>query len=440
MSTAQREPGDPAESGADVPAQRRPVGAQASRYDLFLTVAGDLDRVTTAYDAELMVSTMLGAAYAVADTGRAAVLTDTADGLRRHLSRRRTRTAALLRAVLATLGPGGGARTRPARQHPTTGADPTAADPKGGQPPATGADAPARRDPPETPAWLAHLGAVRPTGAHAFGDQYGNQVTYLASFAYADETAGGPEHVVAALVDHSLGHVRDLFIAAPAGALLAQLAAAAATDAEMRLVEVEPGELRATVERYLTVTDELPELPEARSLTSDRALAAQRLRLLPARAEAVVPTLADFQAAPEATRLASADPESVSFALKLINEYGQPDPLRWSPPAIGEFLLEWLPARALLDRADIQLIPTALSAWVRWAGRVGGLSPRAVAQNVAAVAGHRPEFVRRARSGSHRSQAARAMAELLADGVDLNDERAVADWLDDFNAREEPGG
>lgn len=394
----------------DVPAQRRRDDLAAARYDLFLSVAGDLERVSTAYDAELVVSTMLGAAYGIADGDRAAVLAETAEGLRRYLARRRTRHAALLRAVLAAIADrdrrsGGRAKARPAA-------------------------------PADPPAWLAQLGAVRPTGAHAFGDQHGNQITYLASFAYAEPAAGGPDHVIAALVDHDLGHVKDLFVAAPAGALLAQLEAAAATDPHVRLVEVEPGELRGAVERYLDVTDRLPELPEARSLTSDRALVGHRLGLLPVPAEEPPLTVADFQAAPEASRLSGADDESLTFALKLIAGFGADDPLRWNPATVESFLLDWLPARALLDRDDIELVPRVLSAWVRWAGRMSGLPPRAVAQNVAAVATHRAEFARRARSGSHRSEAARATAALLADGVDLNDERAVADWLDDYNSRD----
>jgi hypothetical protein len=397
----------------DVPAQRRRADLAAARYDLFLSVAVDLERVGTAYDAELVVSTMLGAAYGIADGDRAAVLAETAEGLRRHLARRRTRHAALLRAVLAAL---------------------TAVP---GRDAASGGRAKARPAPPaDPPAWLAQLGHVRPTGAHAFGDQHGNQITYLASFAYTDPVAGGPDHVIAALVDHDLGHVKDLFVAAPAGALLAQLEAAATTDPDVRLVEVDPGELRGAVERYLDVTDRLPELPAARSLTSDRAFAGHRLRLLPMPEEEPPLTVADFQAAPEASRLKGADDESLTFALKLIAGFGVSDPLRWSPATVENFLLDWLPARTLLDRDDIDLIPTALSAWVRWAGRMSGLPPRAVAQNVAAVATHRAEFARRARSGSHRSEAARATAALLADGVDLNDERAVAEWLDDYNSRD----
>jgi hypothetical protein len=380
------------EAAGEVPAQRR--SAAAERYDLFLSVAGDLDRVGSAYDAELVVSTMLGAAYAIADGNRAAVLADTTEGLRQHLTRNQTRPAALLQAVLATYGD----------------------------------DAPDAPDDP--PRWLEHLAQVRPTGAHVFGDK--GSVTYLASFTYDDPDDGGPDHVVAAVVDHDEGHLRDLFVAAPAGALLAQLEAATATDPKVRLTEVDPRKLRAEVERFLATTDDLATLPETRSLTSDRALAALRLRLLPENDEL---TVKDFLDAPEAARIAKADAESRDFALKLISGFAESDPLRWDPTTVRTFLLDWLPARALLDRADIELVPKVLSAWVRWAGRMSGLPAREVAQNVAAVALNRTEFAQRARSGSHRSEAATAMIEMLKDGVDLDDEKAVADWLADYNLR-----
>jgi hypothetical protein len=374
-----------------------PTPEHARRYDLFLSVAGDLDRVGTAYDAELVVSTMLGAAYAIADGDRAQVLIDTTEGLRQHLAEKQTRPAELLKAVLAT------------HENETP-------------------------IPPENPpAWLAQLANVRPTAAHTFSDRAGTQVTYLASFAYAEPAAGGPEHVVAAVVDHDLGHLRDLFIAAPADVLLKQLQTAAESDSNVQLVEVDPGELRGVVERHLEATDRLAELPEARSLTSDRALAALRLRLLPEPAETL--TIKDFLAAPEAARIHTADAESRDFALKLISSFAADDPLRWSPVTVQNFLLDWLPARALLDRADIDLVPKVLSAWVRWAGRMSGLAPREVAQNVAAVATNRAEFAARARSGSHRSEAAQAMIDMLTEGVDVNDEQAVAAWLNDYNSR-----
>jgi hypothetical protein len=392
------ESGTPRDTGnGEVPTQRQSADLAESRYELFLSVAGDLDRVDTAYDAELVVSTMLGAAYAIAPGNRAEVLAETTAGLRHHLAGRNTRPAELLKAVLATYADG-----RP-------------------EPPA------------DPPAWLTQLARVRPTGAHAFGDRDGNQITYLASFAYTDPDAGGPEHVVAAVVDHESGHLKDLFVAAPAGALLAQLEAATATDATMHMVEVDPGELRGEVERFLSTTDNLAELPEARSLTSDRALAALRLRLLPEPEEKL--TVQDFLDAPEATRIRKADSESMNFALKLISSFAANDPLRWDAGTVKDFLLDWMPARALLDRADIELIPSVLSAWVRWAGRMSGLPAREVAQNVAAVAMNRTEFAKRARSGSHRSEAAQAMIDMLAEGVDVNDEKAVADWLAGYNSR-----
>jgi hypothetical protein len=403
--------------GPDVPGQRRPAEpAPASRYELFVDVAKDLARVRTAYDAELLVSTMLGAAYGIADTARMTALADTASGLRQHLSRRRSHQATLLRAVLAALV-----------QPPTSrAATVTASAAKTRSTAATG-----------PPAWLEHLGSVKLTGSYAFADEYQDQVSYLATFAYTDEENGGPEHVLSALVDHNLGYVKDLFVAAPAAALLAQLGAAAATDETMRLFEVEPGELRATVESYLSMTDELRQLPDTESLTSDRALAAHRLRLLPtAGAPPTRPGAEDFRAAPEARRLSQADEDSLEFCLRLIAEYASSDPLRWSPAAVQAFLLDWVPARAVLDRADTRLLPAVLSAWVRWAGRISGLTPRAVAQSVAAVAQTREEFTTRIQTGSHREPATKAMAQLLADGVDPNDDDAVAAWLAEYNANE----
>jgi len=389
----------PPEPSPDVPEQRRPAEDPTARYELFVDVARNLDQVPTAYDAELLVSTMLGAPYAIADTDRAVAISSTADGLRRHLARRRNRTALLLRTVLGVM----------VQDRQATMTDP--------------------------PSWVPHVGQVKLTGTYTFGDQFRDQVTYLATFAYADEENGGPEHALAALVDHRTGHVSDLFMCAPAGALLSQLEAAASTDEAMRMAAVDPGELRAEVERHLAVTDELPELPDAKSLTSDRALAAHRLRLLPTVAPSG-PDPVDFRESPEAARLAGADDEALTFCLKLIQGYAQRDPLRWSPALVEDFLLEWVPARALLDRADRKLLPAVLSAWVRWSGRVSGLTPKAVAQLVTAVVAHRDEFARRAESGSHRSEAAQAMAQLLADGIDLNDEAAVAAWIEEYNARE----
>jgi hypothetical protein len=367
------------------------------RFDLVLQAAGDLARVERAYDAELLVSALLGSVYAVAEPDRWAAVTAFAADLRRHLSRQRSPEAALLRHALAGFVPG------------------------------------ARRA-ADGPQWTASVGRARPAGAYARVDEYGDQTSYLATFGYPDQSAGGPQHAVVALVDHNLGYVQDLVVTA-----------AVSVDG---YVPVRPALLRAEVERHLAATDRLEQPPGEDSFVTDRALAGMRLRLLPSLAAAPAASpqpltgpqravlLEDFRVAPESQRLRGG--ASAVFCLELIFEYAESrpdrDPLRWSPAAVDLFLLDWVPRKALLDNEDIGALPAVLSAWVRWAGRVSGRSPRAVAATVAAIAGMRQRFAEAAADTSRRSPAAQAVAQLLAEGVDPADEAAVAEWLATYNA------
>jgi hypothetical protein len=383
-------------------------------FALLLDAADDLGRVGCAYDAELLTSTLLGSAYAVAEGDRGAALDEFVAGFTKYLARRRGPRAALLRAALAALVRSG----RPV-------ARPRFADP---------------------PAWLPALGTARPTAAYAYGDEYGDQVSYLAVFDYPDPAAGGPEHVLVALVDHNLGFVKELFITSPAQVVVEQIQAAAAADPDTFVTEIEPGRLRREVEVHLRATDTLSEPPDE-SLTGDRAIATARLRRLPDDAPPpekpdVEAMLAEFMASPEAKRLigarrprpGSAAGASLLFCAELICGFAQTDPLRWSPAAADLFLLDWVPRRAVLDDADTALLPRVLDGWVRWSGRTRGLSPKAIARTVVAIAGMRADFTARITSGEQREPAAVAVAQALAEGVDLGDEAAVEEWIARYNA------
>lgn len=63
---------------------------------------------------------------------------------------------------------------------------------------------------------------MRVTGAWAYGDVYGDQTSYLATFAYDDEEQGGPEHALVALVDHNIGITKDVFVGGPAARIVEQ--------------------------------------------------------------------------------------------------------------------------------------------------------------------------------------------------------------------------
>src|SRR5262249_60114609 len=122
--------------------------------DLVLSGARDIARVPTALDAELLLSTLIGGAYAALEPDRGPALESLAQALAAHARTVDSTPARLVRAVLA----------------------------------GTASDA---------APWGPALATVRPTGGWAYGDRYGDQTGYLATFAYEDETLRGPQHPAA---------------------------------------------------------------------------------------------------------------------------------------------------------------------------------------------------------------------------------------------------
>jgi hypothetical protein len=215
-------------SSADPTRDGQQVAVAHLWYDPLIGAARDLERLTSAYHAELLVSTLLGSVYAVTtpdDGDRAAAVETFAAGFRGYLLDRTDPASALLRAVLDALIP-------PAAPH-----------------------APA---PATAPAWVPRLGTATVTGASAYGDGYGDQVNYLLICDYPDAELGGPQHVVSVLVDRNLGIVKDLFVAAPAEAVLTSLRAGVLPEDGSYLVEVDPATLRAAVTTAMTATDHTP--------------------------------------------------------------------------------------------------------------------------------------------------------------------------------------
>ena len=366
----------------------------------------------------MLGTALLGSVYSVATTDRAAAVREFVGEFLSATSRRRTAAATTIREVFATLVPdaAGAADVRPSAQ---------------------------------APSWTAQLGRVRPTGCYAYGDVYGDQTSYLVTFAYEDADGGGPEHAVVALVDHNIGITKDVFVGASAGRILGQVREMCAEDELTWFREEDPGRLRGEVDRHLEITDDLSDLPAEGSLATDRALAAARLALLPAATTPPLPEplrpstselVRDFLAAPEATRAGlsriTADEElaSLHFCLSLIIDHAatlpDPDPLRWSPAVAGLFLLDWVHRRAVLDMDDAAMLPRVTRAWSAYAMRRRGLPEAAATQTDALVEEMIPEFARLYATGERRSPATAAVAQLISEGVDPNDTAAIDAWLE----------
>jgi hypothetical protein len=383
---------------------RRPSDDGQRLAGLLLHAARDIGKVSTAFDAELLLSTLLGSVYAAAPPDREPVMAELAAALRAHPD-----LPDVVGAVLAAL---------------------------------TGSPVPAA----DAPAWVAELGRVRVTGGYAYGDRFGDQTTYLTTYAYENPALGGPEHAVAVLVDHNLGLVKDLMVASPAQAVLDQLSSSVGTDPDGMtwFTSLDPSAVRAAATAYLRATDTATELPEEQSLPANRALVLARLASLPAllpstAAGSTSDVTVDFLQSPDAQLAGLADVdgvrrESVGYCLGLIVDFGQKrggDPLRWSPRSVELFLLDWVHQRAVLDADDRQLLPDVLGAWVSWSGRRLDLPIQAINETIATVRQLRPEFARLCETGERSSPAARAMAEMLAAGVDPSDPAALDAWIRD---------
>jgi hypothetical protein len=405
------------------------MAAPQTPHEAVLHAARDVAKLDCALDAEMLGAALLGSVYSVASTDRSAAVRDFVGQFLTATTRRRTASATTIRSVFASLVPDAAGA---ADVHQGTAA----------------------------PAWVTAIGRVHPTGCYAYGDVYGDQTSYLVTFAYDDVAAGGPEHAVVALIDHNIGITKDVFVGSPAERILGQVREMCASDELTWFREEDPARLRGEVDRHLTITDDLGDLPSEGSLATDRVLAAARLALLPA---STVPPLAeppelsgpdrervlrDFLSSPEAASYGldkvTADDElaSLHFCLSLIMDHAgsfpDPDPLRWSPAVAGLFLLDWVHRRAVLDMDDAAMLPRVARAWSAYATRKRGLPEAASTQTDTVVEEMIPEFARLYATGERRSPATAAVAQLISEGVDPNDADAIDAWIDRNRNRLDP--
>jgi hypothetical protein len=390
-------------------------------YDAVLHAARDVTKLDCALDAEMLGTALLGSVYALAEEDRTNAVREFVGGFLSATSRRRTAAATTIRTVFATLVP----------------------DAAGAATVKRGAQA---------PSWSDHLGKVRLTGSYAYGDVYGDQTSYLATFAYDDGESGGPEHAIVALVDHNIGITKDVFVGGPAKRILDQVREMCANDEMTWFREEDPKRLRGEVARHLVITDGLRDLPDEGSLATDRTLVGARLALLPAPPlvavdddpEPLSPAerttlVRRFLASPEAARFGldqvdGADLASLHFCLSLVLDhsasFSDPDPMRWSPAVAGLFLLDWVHRRAVLDMDDAAILPRVVRGWAAYAAGQRGLPAQAATQTDTAIEEMVPEFVRLYTTGERRSPATAAVAQLMAEGVDPNDPDALDAWIE----------
>lgn len=285
------------------------------------------------------------------------------------------------------------------------------------------------------PAWAGVAGTALPTEAWIGSDVYGDQEIVIIGFAYP-KLAGDPGHSICVLVDHTeRGVAKDAYPAAPLAQTLARWREAEGDGIGLRPASL--AEVAARLADALLATDFADDRSDGSSLGEMRALLAARLSTLPPAANTGLEELdaegrewlvAEFLGSPEAADLLS-EPAAVTVCHSLITyrcDYGDGDPLRWSPTLAGLCLLDHFPVKVSLDAPDVALVPDVLAGWVAFAARRKNLPEAALARILDVIDTCREDFPVAMSDAARYSPAKRAAMDLIHRGVDLTDDGAWA--------------
>ena len=285
------------------------------------------------------------------------------------------------------------------------------------------------------PRWAAVAGTAVPTEAWVGSDVYGDQEIVIVGFAYPT-VPDDPGHSICVLVDHTeRGVAKDAYPAAPLPQTLARWREAEGDGIGLRPAPL--AEAAARLADALLATDFAETGPDGRNLAEMRALLTARLATLPPAANVGVEELdaegrewlvAEFLGAPEAADLLS-EPAAVTVCHSLITyrcDYGDGDPLRWSPTLAGLCLLDHFPVRVSLDAPDVALVPDVLAAWVAFAAHRRNLPEAALVRILEVIDACRADFPAAMGDVGRYSPAKRAAMDILHAGVDLTDDETWA--------------
>jgi len=279
------------------------------------------------------------------------------------------------------------------------------------------------------PAWAEHVGAVEAAYCYVNTDTYGDRDEVVCVFSYA----GQEQHALVVVVDYNAGGLaRDGWVTSQVTKLLdycedggaaktgaaksgaANSGAAKDNGAGPTFMRIDPPQARRILATAMAATEAATDPTVSASFPSYHAFIRARVRTLPPVLPAGVASqetapaapavnaasrralwrkdrramlVAEFLASDEAEDLS--DRQAASRCADHIVDYGCDldfgRPMRVSPAKAETFLLDWLPRKIVLSKADQEAMPHVLLAWVRWAGARSGLDEVAVGATLDAV-------------------------------------------------------
>ncbi len=296
------------------------------------------------------------------------------------------------------------------------------------------------------PPWAAIIGHPEFLGCWTAVDPFDDQCGYYLHFRYR----GHGQHVVMALRDENLGGIiKD----ASFGELRtgSDPRKHAESQPDVVVSDADPGVVAQQIAQALATGDMFIDNAWTHDFRDARGLLAARLRCLPAPAKSAEPAEREPEPEPlgEDERVALADEfldspqapachQAAAITMHCIDsrcDYGDGDPLRWSPAVVELFLLDFVPRKVVLEPDEIEAVPDVLRAWVRFALGKRGLAEHLIAETEEAVREFTPDYREAVADPANFGPAKAMLGALHAAGVDIEDKSAVDAWIAEWNAR-----
>lgn len=295
------------------------------------------------------------------------------------------------------------------------------------------------------PGWVSELGAATITGAAVMHeDVFDDACTVWLEACHP----GGEVHAVGVLIENSFGGMAvDVLLADSLERVEEVIREQSSEDGEVRFERIEPGIAAGRIHAAVELTDMTWDPAVSEDYAGLRALAVQRSDETPGYVAAgeheEVPReerdrLRDeFLGSPEGRGFAPDGEETyvVSLAIDFCADYVDGRPLRWSPLVVELFMADWVPRKVLAEDELLERLPTALDAWVRFAGRLSKLPGWAIEATQKEIPIWRETMVRRSEDSAAAGPGKEFLAAAKDAGVSLEDEEALNTFVAGWNAR-----
>ena len=299
----------------------------------------------------------------------------------------------------------------------------------------------------EMPSWVGNVGEAEITGAAVMYEDVFDD----ASNVFLDAVhPSGEMHAVGVLIDNNLGGMaKDVLLADSIERVAAVMRKHPRRDGELRLERIAPGVAAGRIHAAVELTDMTLDPPVAedyarlRSMALLRADEAPEYKPAPERDE--MPheerdgLREEFLSSPEGKDFASdgGEARAVSLAIDFCADYVDGRPLRWSAVVVELFMANWIPRKVLADQGLFERLPSALDAWVRFAGRKAGTPEWAVEETRKAIPRWSDEMAERGSDPAAGGPAKQFLTAARAAGVDVEDAGALETFMTGWNARSE---